>query len=59
MQVSLGIDLFSEVWMAEGSIISLGKNAEGDAAASLQEFNFTRIYINICPRSSNALKMPG
>jgi hypothetical protein len=44
IQAALGIDLFSEHWLAEGTARSFGENEEGPVRASVQEFELRVIF---------------
>lgn len=43
-QAALGIDLFSENWMAEGTARSFGDGEDGDTRVSLKEFDLKIFY---------------
>lgn len=43
-QAALGIDLFSENWMAEGAVRSFGDSEEGVAQVSLREFDLKLFF---------------
>ncbi|MEK7357580.1 MAG: hypothetical protein AAB250_14095 [Bdellovibrionota bacterium] len=44
IQAALGIDLFSEHWLAEGTARSFGENEDGPVRASVQEFEMRVIF---------------
>lgn len=44
MQASLGIDLFSESWMAEGTVRSFGESEDAAAQVALKEFELKVLY---------------
>lgn len=46
-QATLGIDLFSENWMAEGSARSFGESGESSTRISLKEFELKILYKNM------------
>ncbi len=44
LQVSLGIDLFSKYWMAEGTIRNFGKTKRSNLESTLREFDLKLVY---------------
>ncbi len=44
IQVSFGIDLFSENWIAEGSVRSFGENSYHDYIVGIKEFDLKLLY---------------
>ena len=44
LQVSLGIDLFSRHWMAEGTIRNFGKSKRDNMESTLREFDLKLVY---------------
>ena len=45
-QISLGVDLFSDVWAAEGVIRNFGTSYSGSETRSLREFDLKVLYRN-------------
>lgn len=53
IQAALGIDLFSEHWLAEGTARSFGENEDSNVRASVQEFELKVIYKDRLAKSAN------
>ena len=53
VQAALGIDLFSENWMAEGTARSFGESEEGTTRSTVQEFELRIIFKDRITRKAN------